>query len=199
MRHLIKITITNSILRCLTCDAYQSGCIKHTVLIFDGLNIKLGTDGYSPAPPLWTWPKVTYILEDILLWLIILFEVLYEKWRWFQYIWWKISGLNILMCLLYTFCFWCIHNCAHNHLSRTTIIILIQSSIIFIHHTIIRCFIRVNNVCVNKLLPPPNHPSSFAHYLIAYFVLVIFPRENKWIRDKTFRFVHKDLPSWVSA
>ena len=51
MKKPIKIPINNIIFRDVTCNAFQKGCIKNTVLIFSGINTKIGTDGSSPITP----------------------------------------------------------------------------------------------------------------------------------------------------
>ena len=48
--------------------------IEKTVLIFSSINIKIGNEIYSPATILRLCPKVTYMIEDILMCLISLFK-----------------------------------------------------------------------------------------------------------------------------
>ena len=48
------------------------------VLIIADINIKIGTDGSSTIPPLYLCPKITHMLEEISLCLLILVKALYE-------------------------------------------------------------------------------------------------------------------------
>ena len=61
------MTITKGTLHYVTCDTFQRGCIEQKVLIFYGINIKIGNDGSSTSTPLLPCPKVKHMLEDIIL------------------------------------------------------------------------------------------------------------------------------------
>ena len=46
------------------------------VLVVADLNIKIGTDGSSPITPLFLCPKITHMVEELLLCLLILVKAL---------------------------------------------------------------------------------------------------------------------------
>ena len=85
MKQPLQIPIKNIILHYVTCDSVQRGCIDQTVLIIADLNIKIGTDVCSPIPPLCLCPKITHMVEDLLLCLIIIVTDLCEYVRVFKY------------------------------------------------------------------------------------------------------------------
>ena len=86
MRQIIQIPITDSILNYyFTYDTVQRVWINQAVLVFFGLNIKIETDGSSITPPLCPCPKVTHILKEFLMGLIIIFKELNDKGRWFKH------------------------------------------------------------------------------------------------------------------
>ena len=77
-RNPLQIPITNSILYYVTCDEFQGGWIEQRILIFSGINIKIVTDGSYPIPPHYPCPKITHILEELLMCLLILFKYMCE-------------------------------------------------------------------------------------------------------------------------
>ena len=76
LKHPLQIPIANSILHYVTCDAVQRGWIDQTVLIIDDLNTKIGTDGFSPIPPICPFTTITHILKEPFLWLLIIVKYL---------------------------------------------------------------------------------------------------------------------------
>ena len=72
MRHPLQSPIKNSIIHYVTCDETQKGWIEQTILIFAGLNIRIGTDGSYPILTLRLCPKTTHMVEEILLCLLII-------------------------------------------------------------------------------------------------------------------------------
>ena len=74
--YTLQSPITNSILNYLNCDVVQRGRIEQKVLIFSGLNIKVETGRSSPITLHWSWTKITHMIEDIILCLIVFFKAL---------------------------------------------------------------------------------------------------------------------------
>ena len=70
----VRPVISNSIPHYLTCYTVQIGWIKQALLIFCGINIKIGTDSSSTDPPLFMFPTVTHITKELLVCLFILFS-----------------------------------------------------------------------------------------------------------------------------
>ena len=75
------------------------------LFIFSGPNIKIGTDVYSSAPPIFPCPKGTHVLEELLLCLIVLLKYLRETGRGIKYKGKKISEFHILLGLPHLFLF----------------------------------------------------------------------------------------------
>ena len=79
LSNFIQSPITNSILHYVTYDALQRCWIEHMVLIFAILNIKIGTGGSSRTLPFCLCPKITHMLEELLLCILVIFKVLCTK------------------------------------------------------------------------------------------------------------------------
>ena len=168
---IIQIYITNTILHYIIYDAIQRGWIEQMVLIFAGINTKIVTGRSSPVPPIWNFPKVTHILEDLFLWLIIIFKDLRDKGKGFQHIGRKRRLFHILLCLLHLFCFCCSHTGAFTRLSQTSFILFILSSAISINHNTLSCIRSVNNIHVNQLYSPLNNIGMLTHEHMTSFYL----------------------------
>ena len=135
-------------------------------MIFAGINTKVVTYRYTNTTSLLFHPKVTHILEELLLPLLALVEYICDKGSRFQRIAWKGIFLHILLCLLYLFWFWFNHRCAKSCLSQTNNILFNQSRVIAINNTMITCTLRINNVRGNQPLIPPNHFKTLAWFLM---------------------------------
>ena len=146
----LQTPITNIILHYLTFNVVQRGWIGQTVLIIADINIRIGTDGYYPIPPLCPCPKITHMLEEIFLCLIIIVKYLCERGRRFQPIGQKRRIYNNPMHLFRLFCYLFSATCSNTRLYRTTTTLFIQSSTIVINGTILICLLRVNNICGNE-------------------------------------------------
>ena len=103
MRHLIQIPITNTTLHYLNGYEVKSRWIDQTLFIFYGINIKIGTVGSSLAPPLFLCLKVTHMIQEVLLCLVILFKDTCDKVRGIQHIGKEVSVFHILLHLLQMF------------------------------------------------------------------------------------------------
>ena len=115
------------------------------LFIFSGLNIKIGNDASSPAPPIYPCPKGTNVLEDLLLCLLLLFKCLRETGRGIKYIVKREVDFTACWASSTFFCSCFSHTCAHIRLFQITTILFIQSSSILI------CLVRVTNICGNQL------------------------------------------------
>ena len=155
-------------------------CIDQTVFISPGLNIRIGTDGYSPINPNFQCPKITHIIKEILLYLIIIFKFLvWIKIR-FQHIWHKRRIFHILMHIFHLFLSYFSHTYGHTHLSWTTLIIFIWSNTIIINVIVLRCIFRENNAFVN-----PSITSRFQLAIILHILFLVFGLgKEKKMRDK---------------
>ena len=81
MRQVFQSLRINIILHGVTCNAVQTGWIKHAILIFSGIYIKTLTDESYTSPLIFSWSKVAQMIGEILLRLLIQFVYLYEKRR----------------------------------------------------------------------------------------------------------------------
>ena len=78
LRQNIQSPITNSILHYVTWNIVQRGWIDQMVLIITDLNINIGAEGSSIITSLFLCPKITHMLGEVLLCLIIILKALFE-------------------------------------------------------------------------------------------------------------------------
>ena len=123
LRQLLHILSINRILHDVTCGGFQKGWIKNTILIIGETNINIWTDFSSTTPTLFVWTKVAHMIEDILLFILIIFGSLNKKVRGFQYKTLNRNELKFLLLLLYLLCFWCSHICARTRRYWTSLIL----------------------------------------------------------------------------
>ena len=84
--NLLQRPITNKILHYITCNLVQNCWIEQVFMIFPGINMNIENEIYSPTPPLFSFPKVTHMIEQHLLCMIIIFKSLFGKVRGFPLI-----------------------------------------------------------------------------------------------------------------
>ena len=186
MRNLLQRTITRKILHDLTCNSSLRGCIKNMVLIFDGINIRIGTDVSSPNTTILPWPKVTHTIEEIIQKYI--FKYLCDKRRGFQHIQQKRRSFHSLTNLLHQFCFYCIYICNHTCFYQTTLILFIKKIAIATKNTTLTLLPRVNNICGDKPFSPQS-PLDVCFLPYECLILGFFSR-RKLMVGKQFCFIH---------
>ena len=119
-----------------------------------------------PTPTKVMWSKVTNMVEELLMILLILFESPHERGRGVQYLGWNISGRHILICFICLYFYFWSQIFDHVRLSWSTPILYIQISVIIVNHKIIWLIIIIKNTYVNQSLPPLNHFGVSTHNLV---------------------------------
>ena len=177
----LQRTTTNSILHYVNRDAFQRGCIDQMVFIIADINTRIGIGGSYPNPTLWTCLKITHIIEEIFLCLIILFKSLCDLRTRFQHIGLKKRIFYNLLHLFHIFCYLLSDTCSHTCLSWTTLILFIRITTTIINGTILSLLLRVNSIHGNQPPPSLNHMRMFTHNLMAYVYLGSVFKGNKMI------------------
>ena len=74
----LKIPIANIIVHYLTCNAFQRYWIDQMVFIIADINIRIEADNSSHIPKFCPCPKITHMVEEILMCLLVIVKTLCE-------------------------------------------------------------------------------------------------------------------------